>query len=934
MITIIPNALNLYNTQQINALYNAENQTVNELASGTTSSVPDLNPSTDAVATRMTSQSNGDAVAASNIEEGLSLISTADSALSSINTQLTAMRNLMVQADNGTNSTSDLSSIQSQINEILQNINQTTNTTSYNQMLLFQLTNPSNVVTSSFTNTNPSVAQVVNVLNTGNFNDTVSVSALAQAMQVSGSAQASSANALGLTGTFTLDGTAFSVTSGESLSSIASAINSAGIQVTASVNSNNQLVLTSDQTGSGSTITASDNTTNQNTYASSNTSVATVNTLDANTNWSQAITVNQLASNEIVTGTKSFTSTTTPLNIAGSFTLNGHSFSVTDTNTISDIVNMINGANIGITASVNASGDMVLSSNATGTANAITASDATTTTSYALASDNTSVLTGSYDTNTTPGQWQIAVQSLVSPGASTNDTNYASDPNDNNWASVATDQSAITASVNGSNQTVQDLSGPPPANPEYGVLNTTNTNLGSNAQPSEVTVYYENNGADTGGPSSYSGEMTFYGSTAISDTTNAITSFYDNQYGYFMFKTSGGNLVHTGTTFPTSGFNQINMYFNWSNDTVQYAFNGNMINGGTAYAFQTAQTSINAFAIHNAATDPSNQDAEFSDLTSSTNGTNMSYTVNGGSAQTSPTDIGTPTTGITFQATGTGTTTLHNVYNGPILQYLGLANTNDALNVTQTAQNASYTVNGGAAISSGSNTVTLTDSSGQALGSISLVGTGSTTISNSQTNAVLQTIGVLNSSGGFATVDQTGTNNLYSVNGTSFSSASNQNVNINGDATVNFLGTGSTTLTNTTSASSGSSNSGTVILHTGNAATDTMNVTINHVNTSILGINQITTTQAQSSISQLDQAIAQVSNMQTQLGAYTMQLQERLDNLSTQGVDLQSAISKMTDTNMAQAMSAQVKQQILLQSAASVSKMIDSNEQSLLKIVS
>lgn len=606
----------------------------------------------------------------------------------------------------------------------------------------------------------------------------IAVNQLAQGEIIASNAVASTTAALGLSGTFSINGVTISANANDSLQNIASLINAANTGTTASINSQNQLIIASNQTGASATIQTADLTgSGAIGFTSSNPSVATTGTLDANTNWSDTLSVNQLATNEIVTGTKNFTNTTSALNIAGSFTLDDHTFNVVATDSLNNIVSMINSAGIGVTASINSSGAMTLVSNSTGAANAISASDATTTTKYALQSDNTSIIQGAYDTSTTVGQWQVSVNALAQPSTTTNDTNYASDPTDSNWATVASDQVAATATVNGTSQTVQELNGLPAALQEYGTMDTANTALGANAQPSELSVSYMNNGASVGGSSSYSGEMTLYGSTAISDSNNAIASFFENQYGYLMFKTAGGAFVKTGIDLPTSGFSQINMYFNWTNQTVQYSVNGKMVNGGTAYAFQTAQTSINAFAIHNNTGDATGQVAEFSDLTSTQNASNLSYSVNGGSTQTNTTNYGSVASGINFQAVGTGTTTLRNVYEGPLLQYLGLAGSSDTLNVTQAAQNATYTVNGNSA-TSGTNTVTLSNN-GTTQGTVTLTGTGTTTIANSNGEGVLAGLNIVNASGSPENVLQQAQNASYTV-GTTNATSSTNNVWIGG----------------------------------------------------------------------------------------------------------------------------------------------------------
>ena len=75
-----------------------------------------------AISTRLNSQSRGLAVASRNASDGISLIQTADSAMGSVTDILQRMRELAVQADNGTYSSSDLSSMQTEFDSLVKEI--------------------------------------------------------------------------------------------------------------------------------------------------------------------------------------------------------------------------------------------------------------------------------------------------------------------------------------------------------------------------------------------------------------------------------------------------------------------------------------------------------------------------------------------------------------------------------------------------------------------------------------------------------------------------------------------------------------------------------------------------------------------------------------------------------------------------------------------
>ncbi|OIR15874.1 B-type flagellin [mine drainage metagenome] len=89
-----------------------------------------------AIAARMTSQIGGMTQAAQNANDGISLAQTAEGALAQVTNDLQTMRNLAVQAANGTNSASDRSSIQASITQLQADINQISSNTQYNGLNL------------------------------------------------------------------------------------------------------------------------------------------------------------------------------------------------------------------------------------------------------------------------------------------------------------------------------------------------------------------------------------------------------------------------------------------------------------------------------------------------------------------------------------------------------------------------------------------------------------------------------------------------------------------------------------------------------------------------------------------------------------------------------------------------------------------------------
>lgn len=85
-----------------------------------------------AISSRMTAQVNGLNQAARNANDGISMAQTAEGGLSTAGDLLQRMRELAVQAANGTNSASDRASIQSEVSQLQQEMNRVANTTQFN----------------------------------------------------------------------------------------------------------------------------------------------------------------------------------------------------------------------------------------------------------------------------------------------------------------------------------------------------------------------------------------------------------------------------------------------------------------------------------------------------------------------------------------------------------------------------------------------------------------------------------------------------------------------------------------------------------------------------------------------------------------------------------------------------------------------------------
>ncbi|SNS84695.1 flagellin [Sphingomonas laterariae] len=89
-----------------------------------------------AISSRMTSEVKGLAVAIRNANDGISMAQTAESALGEVTNMLQRMRELAVQAANGTNSASDRETLQKELTQLVTEVNGVSATTSFNGIKL------------------------------------------------------------------------------------------------------------------------------------------------------------------------------------------------------------------------------------------------------------------------------------------------------------------------------------------------------------------------------------------------------------------------------------------------------------------------------------------------------------------------------------------------------------------------------------------------------------------------------------------------------------------------------------------------------------------------------------------------------------------------------------------------------------------------------
>ncbi|EXU76270.1 FliC/FljB family flagellin [Erwinia mallotivora] len=126
------NSLSLITQNNINKNQSALSTSIERLSSGLRINSAKDDAAGEAIVNRFTSNINGLTQASRNANDGISAAQTTEGALSEINNNLQRVRELTVQAQNGTNSDSDLTSIQDEIKSRLDEIDRVSGQTQFN----------------------------------------------------------------------------------------------------------------------------------------------------------------------------------------------------------------------------------------------------------------------------------------------------------------------------------------------------------------------------------------------------------------------------------------------------------------------------------------------------------------------------------------------------------------------------------------------------------------------------------------------------------------------------------------------------------------------------------------------------------------------------------------------------------------------------------
>ncbi|MFH3157027.1 FliC/FljB family flagellin [Citrobacter portucalensis] len=126
------NSLSLLTQNNLNKSQSALGSAIERLSSGLRINSAKDDAAGQAIANRFTANIKGLTQASRNANDGISVAQTTEGSLSEINNNLQRIRELSVQAANGSNSSSDLSSIQDEIKQRLDEIDRVSGQTQFN----------------------------------------------------------------------------------------------------------------------------------------------------------------------------------------------------------------------------------------------------------------------------------------------------------------------------------------------------------------------------------------------------------------------------------------------------------------------------------------------------------------------------------------------------------------------------------------------------------------------------------------------------------------------------------------------------------------------------------------------------------------------------------------------------------------------------------
>lgn len=137
-LTVASNVTSLSAQRNLRAASDAQSQSLQRLASGLRVQKAADDAAGMQISNRLTTQLNGLQVAQRNANDGISMLQTAEGALDETTNILFRLKDLSIQAANGSNSTQDREAIQLEVDQLLVELDRINDSTSFGQRQLFQ----------------------------------------------------------------------------------------------------------------------------------------------------------------------------------------------------------------------------------------------------------------------------------------------------------------------------------------------------------------------------------------------------------------------------------------------------------------------------------------------------------------------------------------------------------------------------------------------------------------------------------------------------------------------------------------------------------------------------------------------------------------------------------------------------------------------------
>ncbi|MBY6031060.1 FliC/FljB family flagellin [Halomonas sp. DP8Y7-1] len=194
MSVINTNITSMIGQQNLNASKSALTTSMERLSSGLRINSAKDDAAGQAIANRMSAQISGLAQAQRNANDGISIAQTAEGGLNQINDNLQRVRELTVQAQNDTNSASDIDSIQQEVNERMAEIERIANETDFNGTKILSKTGDTEISIQVGSEDNQKIGIEIKGNSSWNFADNVGTLNAGGFAQVNGESRSVDAN--------------------------------------------------------------------------------------------------------------------------------------------------------------------------------------------------------------------------------------------------------------------------------------------------------------------------------------------------------------------------------------------------------------------------------------------------------------------------------------------------------------------------------------------------------------------------------------------------------------------------------------------------------------------------------------------------------------------------------------------------------------------